>query len=150
MSTETRENPDVAQVKTETTVIDMPTGDPIVIQNTTVETPPSEDWLKDQARISAFFNDPIGYTSEVLQPYKPILMTVGWVLLAITATWLVLSILGAILTIATSIPVLSPLFELIGVIYTGWFIYRYLLTASQRQELGQKIDTFKGEFLGKS
>ena len=150
MSTEITQNQDVAQVKTETTVIEMPTGDPIVIQNTTIETPPSEDWLRDQARISAFFNDPIGYTSEFSQPYKPILITIGWVLLGIASVWLVLSILGAVLTIATSIPVLSPLFELIGVVYTGWFVYRYLLTASQRQELSQKIDTFKHEFIGKS
>lgn len=150
MSTETTQDQEVAQVKTETTVIDMPTGDPIVIQNTTIEMPPSEDWLRDQARISAFFNNPISYTSEFLQPYKPILIAIGWVLLGIAGVWLVLSILGAVLSIATSIPVLSPLFELIGVVYTGWFIYRYLLTASQRQELSQKIDTFKHEFIGKS
>ncbi len=150
MSTDTQDQQDFAQVKTKTTVIDMPTGDPIVIQNTTVETPPSEDWLRDQARISAFFSAPIDYTSEFLQPYKPILMTIGWVLLAVTGTWLVISILGAVLAIATSIPILSSLFELIGVIYTGWFIYRYLVTASQRQELFQKIEAFKHEFIGRS
>lgn len=150
MSTETTQDQEVAQVKTETTVIDMPTGDPIVIQNTTIEMPPSEDWLRDEARISAFFDDPIGYTSEVLNPYKRILTAVGWVLLAIAGAWLVLSVLSAVLSIATSIPVLSPLFELIGIVYTGWFIYRYLLTSSQRQELSQKIDAFKSEFVGKS
>lgn len=150
MSTEITQTQEGAQVKTETTVIEMPTGDPIVIQNTTIETPPSEDWLRDQARMSAFFDDPIGYTSKVLNPYKRILIAIGWVLLAIAGAWLVLSVLGAVLSIATSIPVLSPLFELIGVIYTGWFIYRYLLTASQRQELSQKIDAFKSEFVGKS
>lgn len=150
MSTEITQTQEGAQVKTETTVIEMPTGDPIVIQNTTIETPPSEDWLRDQARMSAFFDDPIGYTSKVLNPYKRILVAIGWVLLAISGAWLVLSVLSAVLTIATSIPVLSPLFELIGVVYTGWFIYRYLLTASQRQELSQKIDVFKSEFVGKS
>ncbi len=150
MSTEITQNQDVAQVKTETTVIEMPTGDPIVIQNTTIEMPPSEDWLRDEARISAFFDDPIDYTSGVLNPHKRILTAVGWVLLATAGAWLVLSVLSAVLSIATSIPVLSPLFELIGIVYTGWFIYRYLLTSSQRQELSQKIDAFKSEFVGKS
>ncbi|WP_068817766.1 CAAD domain-containing protein [Phormidesmis priestleyi] len=150
MSTGITQTPEGAQVKTETTVIEMPTGDPIVIQNTTIEMPPSEDWLRDEARISAFFDDPIGYTSGVLNPYKRILTAVGWVLLATAGAWLVLSVLSAVLSIATSIPVLSPLFELIGIVYTGWFIYRYLLTSSQRQELSQKIDAFKSEFVGKS
>ena len=150
MSTGITQTPEGAQVKTETTVIEMPTGNLIVIQNTTIEMPPSEDWLRDEARISAFFDDPIGYTSEVLNPYKRILTAVGWVLLAIAGAWLVLSVLSAVLSIATSIPVLSPLFELIGIVYTGWFIYRYLLTSSQRQELSQKIDAFKSEFVGKS
>ncbi|KAM3090145.1 CAAD domain-containing protein [Phormidesmis sp. 146-35] len=148
MSTETTETTGLPEVTTQTTVIDLPTGDPLVIENKTVTAPPTEEWLRDKARISAFFDDPIGYSSSVLKPYWPILKAIGWTLLAIVALNLLLTLLGAILTVATSVPILSPLFELVGIIYTGWFVYRYLLTASQRQELSQKVRNFKREIVG--
>jgi uncharacterized membrane protein YuzA (DUF378 family) len=148
MSTETTETPGLPEVTTQTTVIDMPTGDPLVIENKTVTTSPSEDWLRDKERIAAFFDDPIGYGSAVLKPYVPILKAIGWFLLAVVAFNLLLTLLGAVLKVATSIPVLSPLFELVGIIYTGWFVYHNLLTASQRQEFSQKVSKFKSEILG--
>lgn len=36
--------------------------------------------------------------------------------------------------------VVAPTLELIGVGYSAWFISRYLLTLSTRQELAQKLD----------
>ncbi len=136
------------QVTTQTTVIDLPTGDPLVIENKIITTPPTEEWLRDKARISAFFDDPIGSSSAVLKPYTSVLKAIGWALLAIVAFNLLLTLLGAVLKVATSIPVLSPLFELIGIVYTGWFVYRYLLTATQRQEFSQKVSSFKREIVG--
>jgi len=136
------------QVTTQTTVIDLPTGDPLVIENKIITTPPTEEWLRDKARISAFFDDPIGSSSAVLKPYTSVLKAIGWALLAIVAFNLLLTLLGAVLKVATSIPVLSPLFELIGIVYTGWFVYRYLLTATQRQEFSQKVSNFKREIVG--
>lgn len=147
-TTETTENSGLTEVKTQTTVIDLPTGDPLVIENTTVTTPPTEEWLRDKAKIAAFFEDPIGYSSTFLKPYISTLKTIGWVLLAVIAFNLLLTLLGAILKVATSIPVLSPLFELVGIVYTVWFVYRYLLTASQRQEFSQKVSKFKSEIVG--
>ncbi|MGV0023918.1 CAAD domain-containing protein [Phormidesmis priestleyi] len=147
-TTETTDTTGLTEVTTQTTVIDMPTGDPLVIENTTITTPPTEEWLRDKARIAAFFDDPIGYSSTVLKPYLPTLKAIGWALLAIVAFNLLLTLLGAILKVATSIPVFSPLFELIGIVYTGWFVYRYLLTASQRQEFSQKVSKFKSEVVG--
>jgi hypothetical protein len=54
--------------------------------------------------------------------------------------------LGAI----NEIPLLAPTFELIGLIYSGWFLYRYLLKASNRQELFQDINSIKDQVLGKN
>ncbi len=132
------------EVKT-TTVIDVPLSDPVVINNTTAESP--EDYQRT-VQISAFLSDPIGYITEFLTPYKPIFIAIGWVLLAIVGFKLVLTFLSAILSVATSIPVLSPLFELIGVIYTGWFIYSHLLTVTQRREFSQNVSRFKRELFG--
>ena len=47
------------------------------------------------------------------------------------------------------IPILSIIFELIGVIYLVWFVYRYLLKRSNRQELLDKIENIKREIFGK-
>jgi len=38
---------------------------------------------------------------------------------------------------------------LIGMGYTGWFVYRYLLKASNRQELLTEVDSFKEQVVGK-
>ncbi len=148
MSTDTTQTTGLPEVTIQTTVIDLPTGDPLVIENTTITTPPTKEWLRDKARISAFFDDPIGYSSAVLKPYTSVLKAIGWALLAIVAFNLLLTLLGAVLKVATSIPVLSPLFELTGIVYTGWFVYRYLLTATQRQEFSQKVSNFKREIVG--
>ncbi|KAM3107839.1 CAAD domain-containing protein [Phormidesmis sp. 146-33] len=142
MSTNTE---NIVEVKTETTVIDIPISDPVPSKKTTVETS-SEELL--EAKTSEFLSDPINYSAEFLKPYLPILKAVGWVLLALIGLSLLLTLLGGILSVATSIPILSPLFELVGIIYVGWFVYHNLLTASQRQEFSQKVAKIKKEVIG--
>jgi hypothetical protein len=46
------------------------------------------------------------------------------------------------------IPLLAPTFELVGIGYASWFVYRYLLQASTRKELTDEIDSFKTEIFG--
>ncbi|MGK7938524.1 MAG: CAAD domain-containing protein [Xenococcaceae cyanobacterium] len=55
----------------------------------------------------------------------------------------------AILDAINDIPLLAPLFELVGIGYTGWFVYRYMLKESTRQELGTELDALKTQVLGK-
>jgi len=47
------------------------------------------------------------------------------------------------------IPLVAPTFELIGIGYSAWFVYRYLLKASTRQELTNEIATLKSQVIGK-
>ena len=54
----------------------------------------------------------------------------------------------AILTAVNEIPLLAPTFELVGIGYASWFVYRYLLQASTRKELTDEIDSFKTEIFG--
>jgi len=60
-----------------------------------------------------------------------LLVGFGLVLVSLSLGVLLLSLLAVIHTI----PLLAPLLQLIGVGYGIWFIYRYLLFASGRQEL---------------
>ncbi|MCU0570483.1 MAG: SRPBCC family protein [Oculatellaceae cyanobacterium Prado106] len=105
-----------------------------------------EAWMRDRQRISEFFKDPVAYLSEFWHHYRATFVALGYVILAFIAVQFVFTIIGFI----TSIPLMSPLFELVGIGYTGWFVYRYLLTASDRQQLYQKINAIKKDILGKS
>lgn len=63
---------------------------------------------------------------------------------AVVALWFSSTIVGAI----NSVPLLPKIMELIGLGYTGWFVYRYLLFKSSRKELVEDIETLKGKITG--
>ncbi|KAI4372329.1 hypothetical protein MLD38_010572 [Melastoma candidum] len=63
---------------------------------------------------------------------------------AIVALWLSSVLVGAI----NSIPLLPKIMELVGLGYTGWFVYRYLLFKSSRKELAEDIEGLKKKIAG--
>ncbi|KAK7349462.1 hypothetical protein VNO77_06847 [Canavalia gladiata] len=63
---------------------------------------------------------------------------------AIVAIWLSSILVGAI----NSVPLLPKIMELVGLGYTGWFVYRYLLFKSSRKELATDIDALKKKITG--
>jgi len=63
---------------------------------------------------------------------------------AILALWLTSVIVGAI----NSVPLLPKIMELVGLGYTGWFVYRYLLFKESRKELADDIESLKKKIAG--
>ncbi|KAJ4905562.1 hypothetical protein Rs2_09220 [Raphanus sativus] len=63
---------------------------------------------------------------------------------AVVAVWLSSIVVGAI----NSVPLLPKVMELVGLGYTGWFVYRYLLFKSSRKELAEDIDSLKKKIAG--
>ncbi|XP_059312539.1 protein CURVATURE THYLAKOID 1A, chloroplastic [Lycium ferocissimum] len=63
---------------------------------------------------------------------------------AIVAVWLSSIVVGAI----NSVPLLPKIMELVGLGYTGWFVYRYLLFKSSRKELAEDIEQLKKKIAG--
>ncbi|KAF8032498.1 hypothetical protein BT93_D1417 [Corymbia citriodora subsp. variegata] len=63
---------------------------------------------------------------------------------AIVAVWLSSVVVGAI----NSVPLLPKIMELVGLGYTGWFVYRYLLFKSSRKELAEDIEGLKKKIAG--
>ena len=63
---------------------------------------------------------------------------------AIIAVWLSSIVVGAI----NSVPLLPKIMELVGLGYTGWFVYRYLLFKSSRKELAEDIEQLKKKIAG--
>ena len=48
------------------------------------------------------------------------------------------------------IPLFAPFFELVGIAYSFWFVKRYLINDSDRQELGSELNSLKTKILGKT
>ena len=61
---------------------------------------------------------------------------------------LTIAVADGILDRLNTIPLFAPTFELIGLGFSGWFIFRYLLYAESRQELKQEIDVVKDKIVG--
>jgi hypothetical protein len=109
-------------------------------------TPPSnEQWKETGEKISGFLADLPDYVSEFFGEYRRPIITVGLVIASIVAVKLLLAVLGAI----NDIPLMSPLFELVGISYSAWFVYRYVLKEDTRKELGEGFDSLKEQVLGK-
>lgn len=78
------------------------------------------------------------------EDYKQPITSLGLIFAAIITVKVVFAVIDAL----NDIPLLAPTFELIGIAYSAWFINRYLLQASNRQELAQEIEKLKGKVVG--
>jgi CAAD domains of cyanobacterial aminoacyl-tRNA synthetase len=76
---------------------------------------------------------------------KSAVTTVGIVFGTIVGLKLTLAVLSAI----NEIPLLAPTFEMVGLGYTAWFVWRYLFRAETRNELTSELNNFKSGIFGK-
>ncbi|MFK8186000.1 MAG: CAAD domain-containing protein [Phormidesmis sp.] len=121
---------------------------------TTTPAPASSDatdeTIEQVKRVAAQVVDNLGelpkYFGEFFQEYRRPLLALSLIFGAFISVKLTLAILDAI----NDVPVLAPLFELIGLLYSGWFIYRYLLKASNRSELASEMNALKDQILGRT
>ncbi|MEA5628329.1 CAAD domain-containing protein [Nostoc sp. UHCC 0251] len=105
---------------------------------------PESQWQQISRQVSQFLQQLPEYIGRFFKDYNQPLTTVAFILAAIVTAKVVLAVLDAI----NDIPLLSPTFELIGIGYATWFISRYLLKASTRQELADEIQSLKNQFVG--
>jgi hypothetical protein len=68
--------------------------------------------------------------------------------IAIIATIPILIVTSELLGFLNKLPILPSLFELVGFVYSVWFIYRYLLLANTRKELIDGITAWKNKVFG--
>lgn len=101
-------------------------------------------------RVTAQVVDKLGYLDkyfgEFFVEYKRPLIALGLFFGFFLSIKMTLAILDAI----NDVPVLAPSLELIGLLYSGWFIYRYLLKASNRRELAGEMNALKDQVLGRA
>ena len=65
---------------------------------------------------------------------------------ALLALWISAAVIGAI----DSLPLFPKVMEVVGVGYTVWFSYRYLVFKKNREELFAKIEDLKEQILGQA
>lgn len=104
----------------------------------------SPQWQQVIQQVTDFLAELPEYISNFYQQYSRSILTVLFILVAIVTLKVVLALLSAI----HDIPLMSALFELIGITYSTWFTFRYLIKASNRRELSADIKTLKTQIFG--
>ncbi|WP_375510541.1 CAAD domain-containing protein [uncultured Nostoc sp.] len=103
-----------------------------------------EQWQKNGRQISIFLAKIPEYIGRFYQEYKLPIISFALLVITVTALRIFLAVLNAI----NDIPLVSPFLQLIGLGYTIWFTFRYLLKDSTRQELTAEIRLLKKQILG--
>jgi CAAD domains of cyanobacterial aminoacyl-tRNA synthetase len=126
--------------------VDLPSSDYDSLGSLPSSSEANEQWQKFVAKFSDFLADLPDYLTEFFGKYKRPIITIGLVFGSIVAVKLTLAILSSL----NDIPLLAPTLELIGFGYSAWFVYRYLLRASSRQDLSKDFNTLKEQVLGQN
>ena len=135
---------DDTQTITEVVTIDLVTDKPGVMTAVTTTETPTEQFQDIKNQVVTILSELPAYVSNFFANYQKPLITVGLILAGGISVKVLLGVLGAL----NDVPLVAPVFELIGMGYTGWFVYRYLLKASNRQELLTEVDSFKEQVVG--
>ncbi len=108
------------------------------------QSPASYQWQRISQQIKDFLAQLPDYLGRFFQQNQRPITNIGLILAAIVALRLIIGVLDAL----NDIPLLGSTFELIGICYTVWFVYRYLLTAESRQEMARQFENFKQQVVG--
>ncbi len=132
-----------SQETTTATQIGLSTETPGAITNPSPADQPVTQWLDMGKDFVSKLSD---YVTEFISDNEKLLVNLLLFFLAVVAVRVILAVLAAI----NDFPLLSPLFELIGLGYTSWFVYRYLWKESSRKELKDEFEVLKSQVMGRN
>jgi glutamyl-tRNA synthetase len=136
---------DETQTITEVTTIDMVIEKPGAIATTTTPETTTGQFQDIKDQVVTIVSELPVYVSNFFAEYQKPIVTVGLILTGAVSIKVTLAVLNAL----NEIPLVAPIFQLIGLGYTSWFVYRYLLKVSDRQELLAEIEVLKEQVVGK-
>lgn len=110
----------------------------------TVPNESGQQWENIKNTVVDILSELPDYVGSFFNQYQKPIVTVT-LLIAVLVT---IKVTFAVVDAVNEIPLLSPIFELVGMGYSIWFVYRYMLRASTRQELWQEINGIKAQYLG--
>jgi glutamyl-tRNA synthetase len=136
---------DATETITEVAKIDLVTDELGTIATvTTPETSTAQfQDIKDQ--VVTILSELPNYVSNFFADYQKPIVTVG----LIVAGGITIKVTLGVLNVLNDVPLVAPFFELVGIGYTAWFVYRYMLKNSTRQELLAEIESLKEQVVGK-
>ncbi len=100
-----------------------------------------QPWLSKL--IKDFFLELNNYISDFFRVYQLPLLVLGGILAMALALYLIETLLAAI----NNFPLLNSVLQLIGLGYISWFVYRYLINGSKRQELPSIMQQVKNSLI---
>jgi hypothetical protein len=105
----------------------------------------TEDTLRDvQAQVTRFLENLPDHLSAFFNNNRQAINNVGLIILAFLGVRVLFAVLDAI----DDIPLMAFALKVTGLVYVIQFVWRYLMRASDRARLAQKIEQVKTELLG--
>jgi len=120
------------------------TSEPAALAKLSPAAQSDEQWRQIGTQVSGSLAHLPGNLGMLFNEYKQPITSVALIVAAIIMVKVVL----AVLDVLNDIPLLAPSFDLVGIGYSVWFVNRYLLKASNRQELSQEIQGLKQQVVG--
>ncbi len=128
----------------ETMGMDVNTDDSGSLSTVTSQAESGQQWDNIKNTVVDILSELPDYVGGFFNQYQKPIVTVT-LLIAVLVT---IKVTFAVVDAVNEIPLLAPIFELVGMGYSIWFVYRYMLRASTRQELWQEINSIKTQYLG--
>jgi hypothetical protein len=105
----------------------------------------AEDTLQDiQTQVARFLENLPDNISAFFNNNRQAMSNVGLIILALLGVRVLFAVLDAI----DDIPLMAFILKVTGLVYITQFVWRYLMRASDRERLAQKIEQVKTDLLG--
>jgi ABC-type transport system involved in cytochrome bd biosynthesis fused ATPase/permease subunit len=101
-------------------------------------------WQRISQQIIDLLDQLPNYVGSFFDKNKQAILSLVLILSAFVTVKVVIAVLNAI----NGVPLLAPIFEIIGIVYAIWFTFRYLIKSETRQELSYKVSSFKKQLIG--
>jgi uncharacterized membrane protein len=127
----------------------VPTSTVEVVESsdTMLKSKTSDSWQEGQATVSESLRLLQQFTAKIaefIRDNRSLINAIGLVILAAIALKVLLAVLGTL----DEVPLISLSLKSLGLGYAIWFANRYLLRASNREELAQQVRGYKEQFWG--
>lgn len=106
----------------------------------------TQELLQIGLQISHSLEQLPSYIKRFFKAYKSPITSIALIL----ATIVTLRLITAVIDALNDLPLFAASFEAIGIGFVIWFVYRYLLKASTRQEIALEFQILKEQIIGKS
>jgi hypothetical protein len=96
-----------------------------------------------KTQVLSVLSDLFTYAGKFFEEYQKPITNVALIVAVLIAFYLVIAVIDAV----NDLPLLAPVFELIGIGYTIWFVKQYW-SAEAREQLWVDVKTFTSQVVG--